>query len=416
MSNGEILGFAFKVEKQGDEQYYAMVEAEYSFGYVPISSEPTASIVSPQNGSTVSGSVTTSVAASSAYPIQNILYYRNGLLSDMKFTAPYDSLWNTTKYPNGTYTLGVRAKDLIGARRYTPYTQVTVSNGGDTTPPVTSITSPTAGSQMPQIATVSVLANDASGVSKVELWKDSILYATDLTAPYTFTWDTTQEVNGTHTLMSKAYDIYGNVGISVGVSVLTQNVTTDSQPPITYISSPTQGVVVSGTTLVQSVASDNVGVTNIELYKNNALISSGAYSYAWNTVGEQNGTYTFQSKAYDAAGNQGISVPVSVTVNNQTTVNDSTPPTVSITNPAYNQVLPRRGSVSVSATAADQSGIATIRVFIDGVLKKTCSLTTTCQYSWSIGKVSSGTHTVSVTAIDNSPNMNSTSASISVIK
>jgi hypothetical protein len=57
---------------------------------------------------------------------------------------------------------------------------------------------------------ISVDALDRTGVSKVELYRDGTLLGTKTSAPYQFSWDTTKEISGNHTLMGKAYNALGN--------------------------------------------------------------------------------------------------------------------------------------------------------------------------------------------------------------
>jgi hypothetical protein len=76
---------------------------------------------------------------------------------------------------------------------------------------------------------------------------------------------------------------------------------------------------VSGTVTVTASASDNVGVTKMELYVDGTLAvsaTSGPLSYSWNTTLIANGSHTLVSKAYDAANNVGTSSTVTVTVSN----------------------------------------------------------------------------------------------------
>ena len=93
---------------------------------------------------------------------------------------------------------------------------------------------------------------------------------------------------------------------------------TDTTAPTTQITSPTNNSTVSGTVAVTATASDNVGITSLEIYIDGALKTSGTSSplnYSWNTSG-LSGSHTIFSKAYDAAGNVGTSTTVTVTVSN----------------------------------------------------------------------------------------------------
>src|SRR5205823_1290564 len=93
----------------------------------------------------------------------------------------------------------------------------------------------------------------------------------------------------------------------------------DTTAPTTSITAPAAGATVSGTTTVTASASDNAGVTQVEFYLDGALQSTDTtspYSWSWNTTAAANGAHLLTSKAYDAAGNAGISAAVSVTVSN----------------------------------------------------------------------------------------------------
>jgi hypothetical protein len=79
------------------------------------------------------------------------------------------------------------------------------------------------------------------------------------------------------------------------------------------------GATLSGTVTVTATASDNVGVTSIQIYIDGAQVATGTSSplnFSWNTTNASNGTHTIFSKASDAAGNVGTSTTITVTVNN----------------------------------------------------------------------------------------------------
>jgi Bacterial Ig domain len=93
----------------------------------------------------------------------------------------------------------------------------------------------------------------------------------------------------------------------------------DTTPPTTAITAPANGATVSGTVAVTASASDNVGVTRVEIYLDSALkatLTSAPYTWSWNTTTAANGAHAIVSKAYDAAGNVGTSATVTVTVSN----------------------------------------------------------------------------------------------------
>ena len=93
----------------------------------------------------------------------------------------------------------------------------------------------------------------------------------------------------------------------------------DGNPPTTSITSPANGATVSGTVNVTANASDDVGVTRVDLYADGSLVgsdTSSPYAIAWNTTTASNGGHSLQTRAVDAAGNVGSSATVNVTVSN----------------------------------------------------------------------------------------------------
>ncbi|MEM2342356.1 MAG: S8 family serine peptidase [Candidatus Bathyarchaeia archaeon] len=197
------------------------------------------------------------------------------------------------------------------------------SNSGvkDIVPPSVKITYPVDGATVSGAIIVSVDASDDSGVSKVELYKDGVLFATDSDAPYEFYWDTTDESDGIHVLVAKAYDAAGNIGESSAVNVDVANniVSVDNTPPTVSIVKPKNKRVVSKVTDIVVSASDESGISKVEFYVDGALtavVSSEPYTYSWNTKTVRNGWHTITVRAYDRFGNS-AEVSIKVYVHNR---------------------------------------------------------------------------------------------------
>ncbi len=95
---------------------------------------------------------------------------------------------------------------------------------------------------------------------------------------------------------------------------------------------------------------------------------------------------------------------------------DTTPPVVTITKP-LNGTIVSRGSMKIAASASDASGIAQIRVLLDGIVLNTCYGTTACLASASVSSLSIGTHTITVEATDNGgPVANTSFSSVTITK
>lgn len=162
---------------------------------------------------------------------------------------------------------------------------------------------------------LSATASDNVGVSKVEFYIDGSLKATSTAAPYTAVVNSSTLSNGTHNLQAKAYDAANNIGSSTVVSFNINNVVTDTTPPT--ISATESGS--SGTISLNANASDNVGVSKVEFYIDNALKGSdltAPYSLSLDSTSLSNGTHTLSAKAFDAANNSSTSALVNFSINN----------------------------------------------------------------------------------------------------
>src|SRR5262249_18809601 len=172
----------------------------------------------------------------------------------------------------------------------------------DTTAPTTSVTSPVNGATISGSITISASASDNVGVARVELWRDGTLAATDTSAPYNFTWNTTASANGSHTLQTKAYDAAGNVGLSATVTVMVSN-----QVLTVAITNPSNGGTVprNQNVSISASATDNVAVTKVEFYVDDNLLGTATtapYNYPWKVPAKPGASHKVQAKAYDALG------------------------------------------------------------------------------------------------------------------
>lgn len=189
----------------------------------------------------------------------------------------------------------------------------------DTRSPTVSITSPGNSSTVSGLVVVDVMAADNVGVSRVELRANGSLVAADYSAPYGFSWDSSTSTNGMNNLTALAYDAAGNLATSTVVSVnVANNVVADTTPPAVTINNPVNGsVVASGTLLIATNATDNLGAASLlqTLLIDGRQVASatgGKLSYNWNTRKLAAGSHTISVTASDAAGNRSIS-SVSVT-------------------------------------------------------------------------------------------------------
>ena len=208
---------------------------------------------------------------------------------------------------------------------------------------------------------------------------------------------------------------YGRVNAAGAVQAAlgTTSVVADTQTPAVAVSAPLGSSTVSGLVPVNVTASDNVGVSKVELRANGvsvAIDTVSPFAISWNSAGVPDGMATLVAYAYDAAGNSAASSPVSVNVANNTV--STAPLVVAIVSPTPGSV---KNMVSVSTSASDGSNAAAISqsLYIDGVLKAS-GTGGSLSYNWNTRKISAGTHTIQVVAKDEAGK--SASSAVQVVK
>jgi parallel beta-helix repeat protein len=289
------------------------------------SQAPTVSLLTPSAGATVAGNVTVAATASDNVGVGIVQLIVDGAVAGSDSTAPYSWAWDTTSLPDGTHYVQIRAYDANGNLGSSNMIAVTVSNASAPTQgPTVSLSSPSAGATLSGTVSVIASASSAAGIGSVQLVVDGAVAGTDTTAPYTWGWDTTRLADGVHYLQILAYDTVGRMNSSSTVSVTLANGGPapgpgDTQGPTVSLSTPAAGATVSGTVSVVALASDNLGVSNVQLLVDGTVAGSDStapYAWGWITTGLPDGTHYLQARAYDAAGNLGSSSTITVTVLN----------------------------------------------------------------------------------------------------
>jgi poly(hydroxyalkanoate) depolymerase family esterase len=232
---------------------------------------------------------------------------------------------------------------------------------------------------------------DSSGVVLMETWDIAGM-------PHGITVDP-DGTNGKAGGQTDTYSFDKNVWSSYVVAKFFGLDNIDTVAPTVSISSPSDGAGVSKNVTISASASDNVGVTKVEIYIDGSLkstISAPPYDYTWNSAKSTNGNHNITAKAYDAAGNVGISSPISVRVSGG--IEDKEKPTVSISSPSDGDSV--SGSVTISANAKDNSGVVTkVEFYIDQTLKGTAT-SSPYNFIWDSSQVSDGNHTIYAEAYD----------------
>lgn len=210
---------------------------------------------------------------------------------------------------------------------------------------------------------------------------------------------------------------YGRIDASAALTAVVSAVApvVDSTAPSVAVTTPVGGSAVAGLVAVDVGASDNVGVTRVDLRVNGKVLASDSaqpFQFTWDSKLVANGSATIDAVAYDAAGNSKTSAGVVVNVAN-TVVVDTTPPVVTVVNPVGGAKV--SGTVQVSVSASDNKGVAGLSqtLYVDGKLVASAS-GGSLSYSWNVRKAASGAHTLQAVAKDAAGN--TTTATVSVTK
>ncbi len=233
--------------------------------------------------------------------------------------------------------------------------------GGDTQAPTVALTAPASGATVSGSVTVSANATDNVGVAGVQFRLDGVnLGAEDQTSPYSISWSTGGAADGQHVLTAVAHDAAGNQAVASGVTVSVNN-------------TPLQASGIGATNLSSSQATINwttnlASDSQVDYGTTTAYGSSTALAGAMVTSHSQslsglaaNTTYHFRVKSKTAQGQSGAWGDYTF---HTATGGDTQPPTVSLTGPAPGATV--SGTVSISANASDNIGVAGVRFRIDG--------------------------------------------------
>lgn len=196
----------------------------------------------------------------------------------------------------------------------------------------------------------------------------------------------------------------GRVNAARAVAAAAAAKALDSQAPSVSIASPVGGTV-TGVVPVSATATDNVGVSRVDLYANGTMVGSDTvdpFQMSLDTTKLPEGKSTLVAYAYDAAGNKGISQTVTLTVDNVPDPPDTTAPAVRILSPANGAKV--SGNVTISISASDNVGLSLVQGYVDGSVQCVSNLTT-LKCTWNARKAAPGSHTITARAQDAAGNL-----------
>lgn len=174
----------------------------------------------------------------------------------------------------------------------------------------------------------------------------------------------------------------------------------DTTPPYIAFVSPASGATVSGTVTITVIATDSGGMDYVKFYIGSTYLgldstaSNNQYSKSFNSLNYNDDGYTLKAYAYDDAQNV-AGTQRNIYIDN---IPETTPPTLTITNPISNEIYGK--SVTVTWSGYDASGIDRYYVKVDTGVWLPKNLETTHTF---LG-LTHGARTFSVKAYDTNNN------------
>jgi hypothetical protein len=166
---------------------------------------PTVRITSHEEGDAVSGTITIQANASDDKGISKVEFYIDGSLEKTDTSSPYRHNWNTTNYSDDFHTIKATAYDTANQKRSHQIT-LTVNNGGVEIPPSISITTPSNNATVSGTVAIQTDVSASGGVNRVEFYIDGDLKSTDTSFPFTYNWNSSTYLDGTHFIKAVVYD------------------------------------------------------------------------------------------------------------------------------------------------------------------------------------------------------------------
>ena len=329
---------------------------------------PSCTIIAPNPGAYVSGTVSLQVNATDANPGVTVQFKVDAVVvgTDATESAPtptHDYDWNSRPVADGTKVLTTIARDAAGNTRTVQRIFIVDNEGPSVTLDAPAENDIISGASVVWQATA---ADPVFGVANVKFYRGATLIATDPTPPYAGTFDATVPSDGTIALSAVATSAGGN-----GLSATDTNVAiVDNNPPGVAFTAPAPAAVVGGAAVTVSVdASDaGSGISAVIFYVDGTAPgnvvgtdNTAPYSMSWNTVTPpvSNGAHTLYAKAEDKTARTAID-------SRSVTVENGVKPGIAWTAPAPNALV-NGVAVALAVDASDNNGIAKVEFYLDSI-------------------------------------------------
>ena len=378
--------------------FFSCTTNEPTIIQLPDTTAPSGYIVSPLNGSSVSGNTSLQVIAIDNEEVDTVYFmiksqsdtkYRNVDSTTNVSNDIWQGRWNTQNsewVENENYFITFKAVDLVGNTYIAAPVIVKLDNQDDESP-IGYIKNPITGQTVNGLVSIEVEANDNKAIQYVSIFINNEIKITHLSEPFNYNWNTELEPDDlVYSIYAVIVDVDNNRTTIPPISVTVNNqLPIDVTPPTGALTSPPAGSTVFGNASIQVTAADDQLVDYIEFYIDGNL--NGTYdcsgpscsaSYDWNTTTESEGEHVIQVILVDGWNNSTVLTPISVTVDNID--QDDIHPTAVITEPASGQTV--NGDVLVETLVTDNLEIDKVEFYINSQIVYTDSIAPDYNYLW----------------------------------
>jgi len=412
VQDGNYSIYAVATDLTGNETTVTPIIVTTDNGNLIDTTPPSGVIIYPASGTRVSGDINITVhATDNSGNMGRVEFFIDGTSVNMDMNEPFEYTWDTTEETEDEdHVISITLEDPSGnSAVLNPITVFVDNHDNDDTPPVVTITAPTAGQQVSGIVTISAFAEDDQGIGIIEIFINGERECIDLSPPNLYDdceWDTETEDDDQYYIIGvTVHDTTGNTATATPITVYVDNI--DNEPPTGQIITPWPGQVVSDTVIIEVSATDNEGIESVEISIDAnvlSIVSESPYQYEWDTgTATEDQDHVISALITDLSNNTTYVDPVSVFVDNQDP-EDTTPPIAVISHPLSGQTV--SGTVAFTVMAQDDIGIASVEFFIDGSSTAVESTSTsTYTYNWNTtGLENNSQHTLSAQVTDTSNN------------
>ena len=325
-----------------------------------VASNTTTSLASSPNPSAVGVNVTFTVSVTGAAPTGSINFASDGssIAGCAAVTLAGSGNTRTASCATSTLAAGTRSINAVytgdanNVGSTSPTLFQSVGAGGSATILASSLNPSPAGSSVTFTATVTGISpsgnvNFADGGTSIGSCSSVPLSSFGNSGTATCT--TSGLIAGTHNIVATYGGDGNNAGSTSSTVAQTVNLAANIASPV--------GGNVSGVVAILVNASDNAGVTRVDLLVNGQVIGSASaapYQFSWNTAGVANGAVQLMAIAYGPAGTSAQSAIVTVNVANVVTPPPpGNPPTAPNTGSAVEYYHPTLDHYFITASPSD---------------------------------------------------------------